>query len=505
MKQKSAAVLLISMLAGCGGGGGGGDSPTPRDNNDHTPVPQSTPVGSVIGAAVSAVIGSEGGQLQSADGSLTLLVPPGALDADTTVSIQPISNQALGGVGTAFRIGPEGLHSLLPMTLEFHPDATDLAGSALRFVSIAFQDAAGHWRVFDAPLHDEVSASVAIQTSHFSDWSMVAGVQLRPGEASVKTGANVPLAIRLCETGAVESENPEDANQSMMFECSIAPLTSFSAARWSVNGVEGGAGDTGTVVANTDKSTGEAIYSAPDKVPDSNPVAVSVEVLDFDNPADKTWLVSNITITEDVSCEALKNVETIEAAIAYADFEWTDSSDSQSYEGHQSGRLLSTMINQIPVLGRDVSPIGYWTSQNQPHTGLVTMNDTRKLFYPDETITEQAVGAGLPYTGNDVPSFISLIVDYATCEYELAAAFVVMGTVTSDGVSAEVAVAPGAIYYRELLPAALFTDGVIERDELLPARYDTGDKQSGYYPAGQNDQLRATGSTMGYWRLSIGD
>src|SRR3990167_7213264 len=87
MKQHSAILILMSVLAGCGGGGGGGDggSQQPPRNNDSNPPPPTPPGGSVLGAAVSAVIGSDGGELQSADGSVTLLVPAGAFSADTKI------------------------------------------------------------------------------------------------------------------------------------------------------------------------------------------------------------------------------------------------------------------------------------------------------------------------------------------------------------------------------------------------------------------------------------
>ncbi len=502
MKQHSAIVILMSVLAGCGGGGGGGNQETPR-NNDSNPLPPSTPVGSVLGAAVSAVIGSDGGELQSADGSVTLLVPAGAFSADTTVSIQPISNEALGGIGNAFRIRPEGLHSNLPMTLRFKPGADDLQGSALRFINIGFQDSAGHWRVYEQPQRDSASNTVSVQTTHFSDWSMLAGVQLRPGKATVKTAATQLLTIQYCESDEYPVDDPDYGQLPVLLECHAAPNTALSAQHWSVNGAEGGSAVTGTVVANADKDTGEAFYSAPYNVPDVNPVAVSVEVHDPENPGDKTLLVSNITLVPDTSCDALKRIEFIEAGVAFAPFNWTASNDNQAYEGHQSGRLGGTMTNQIPPAARDLSPIGFWTSQNTTHSGLVAMNDTHTLFYPDETVIQQAVGSGLPYNGMDVPSFISLTVDYATCEYELVASFTVMGTVSENGVSAETPIAPGGIYYRESVPEELLLNGNLTRELTLPVHYDPNDKHNGYYPAGQNDQLRAQGSTELNWTLEL--
>jgi hypothetical protein len=509
MKKLNVAMILILLLAGCGGGGSNSlsvppvNDPPPIDD-DNNPPPPTTPVGSEQGDAVSAVIGADGGQLESTDGNVRVVIPAGALSADTTVSIQPISNEAaaLGSIGQAFRIRPEGLRSNMPMTISFMPDSATLQGTALPFVSIGYQDSDGHWRRFENPQRDAATGTVSIQTDHFSDWSMLAGIQLRPSQATVKTGASQLLQIRTCNND-VAPEEPDDQLVPLLYACEDTPDATYGVGNWSVNGVAGGSADSGTVVADGDSATNKATFTAPDSVPASNPVAVSVEVLDRENPGEFTILASNIRIIEDANCESLKNFETIEAGVSFERFEWTASSENQAYDGNQSGRLTGTMINVIPAAARDLSPIGVWTSQNSEHTGLVTMDDTHQIFYDDQTVTETANGGGLPYSGMDVPSFITLTVDYGTCTYELATAFVVMGTVTTDGVGKEAPVAPGAIYYSEVIPDEFLITGELQREIQLPAQYDNGDKPNGYYPAGQNDELRAQGSTTGRWQFRI--
>jgi hypothetical protein len=343
---------------------------------------------------------------------------------------------------------------------------------------------------------------VSIQTDHFSDWSMLTGIQLRPSQATVKTGASQVLQIRTCNNN-VAPEEPDDQLVPLIYACEDTPDATYGFGNWSVNGVAGGSADSGTVVADGDSATNKATFTAPESVPAGNPVAVSVEVLDLENPGEFTILASNIRIIEDANCESLKKFETIEAGVFFERFEWSASSENQAYDGNQSGRLSGTMVNIIPAAARDISPIGVWTSQNSEHTGLVTMDDTHQIFYDDHTVTETANGGGLPYSGMDVPSFISLTVDYATCTYELATAFVVMGTVTTDGVGKEAPVAPGAIYYSEVIPDEFLITGELQREVQLPAQYDNGDKPNGYYAAGQNDELRAQGSTTGRWQFRI--
>lgn len=514
MKKRIAALLFLMMLVGCGGGGGSHDAskppvvdPPPADDDGNPPAPATpatTPVGTAQGAAVSKVIGVDGGELQTADGSVALVVPQGAFNTDTTVSIQPISNEAesLGGVGSAFRIQPEGLHSNLPMTLSFHADAAALQGTALRFIDVGYQDSEGHWRVIENPQYNDETDTVSIQTDHFSDWSMLTGVQLRPPSATVKTGASQELQIRFCTQIEYTVPGKDDDLVPTLYGCSETKDVTYGAGNWSVNGAPGGSESGGTVVADADSATNKATYTAPPAVPLVNPVAVSVEVLDPENPSEPTILVSNITIVPEVTCASLKGVESIAANVSFDAYHWNASTENQSYEGNHSGHMAGTMTNIIPAPARDLSPIGIWSSQNAPHEGLVTMDDTRQLFYPDETITETAVGSAAPFTGVEVPSQIVLTVDYATCQYELVATFVVLGDVTSGGVSQEAPIIPGGIYYSEALPQDFFLNGIV-RVVTLPARYEIDEKRNGYYPAGQSDELRAGGSTTGRWDLQI--
>jgi hypothetical protein len=50
-------------------------------------------VGTPNGAAVTKTIGAAGGELASSDGRLTVQVPAGALSAETSLSIQPVTSE----------------------------------------------------------------------------------------------------------------------------------------------------------------------------------------------------------------------------------------------------------------------------------------------------------------------------------------------------------------------------------------------------------------------------
>ena len=81
---------------------------------DLTPV--ATPVGVPNADPSSQLIDSKGGSLSTSDGRFTLTIPPGAVSAPTNFTIQPLTNQAYGGIGSAYDLGPEGISLAAPAT-----------------------------------------------------------------------------------------------------------------------------------------------------------------------------------------------------------------------------------------------------------------------------------------------------------------------------------------------------------------------------------------------------
>src|SRR5262249_46009872 len=101
------SALLLALLAGCGSSGNQTGNQTPIDAGSMSkPLPVAR--GPSTGAQTRATIGAAGGSLASGDGVLTLTVPPGALASDVLVGVEPITNTAGLGVGTAYRLTPEG-------------------------------------------------------------------------------------------------------------------------------------------------------------------------------------------------------------------------------------------------------------------------------------------------------------------------------------------------------------------------------------------------------------
>ena len=71
-----------------------------------TPLP--TAIGNPVGSAVTKEIGTSGGSITSPDGRITLTIPAGALNTNTSISIQPIENTTPNGVGLSYDFLPNG-------------------------------------------------------------------------------------------------------------------------------------------------------------------------------------------------------------------------------------------------------------------------------------------------------------------------------------------------------------------------------------------------------------
>lgn len=404
------AVLCFMALSGCGGGGDG------------------TPAGKPQGTPSSAVIGASGGQLSTPDGRLTVDVPAGAFTKDETVSIQAISNEAHGGLGIAYRITPEGLHTSVPMTLRFHFDDAEIASTSTRYLSVAYQDASGVWHAYRSPALNAADKTLSVQTTHFSDWSMFAGVQLRPPKATVHVGQTVQLQLMSCE------QVQEDVLTSILHKCQDfdpADRTVF----WSVNGVLGGGGQIGTVKGlDSTNLTNDAVYTAPAHVPngESMVVAVSAELFDPQHPSDyQIIMVSNVTVEDELarSCEWLRTVDELDFDIAFDPVNYTSTDGYASHLGKHGGRVTGRLKKQSQV-----EQLAWWTAELETVQGSVSIDDV----FQNHLIKETTQGSGQAYssavTGGPNPDGVNsaamLYVDYTNCTYILNSAYGVMATVT---------------------------------------------------------------------------
>jgi hypothetical protein len=274
-----AAMLLVLLLAGC-------SAKHPETAGGEPPEP--SPVGAPAGDVVSASLGAAGGTVSSTDGRISVTIPAGALTADTPIGIQPITNTAGAGLDAAYRLSPAGQTFAKPVTLTFPYRDTDLDGTFADALGVVFQNGDGRWeRPADAVV-DTAAKRVTVASTHFSDWSLVAGVQLLPRHAAVKLKGKVALKVTDCWRVAASKTFYRCADVAANY----TPPFEAKPDTWAVDGAPAGTTATGLVSGNT---VG-AVYTAPDKKPTNitgNQVAVSVQVK---HSSGIKLIVSNIKI-----------------------------------------------------------------------------------------------------------------------------------------------------------------------------------------------------------------
>jgi hypothetical protein len=269
-----AVSVAIGALAGCGGRDGGASSSPPVQQASQ-PAYQPAPKGDPEGDAHSQIVDSAGGTVMSADGRLELTIPAGALAGSTTVSIQPITNTAPNGAGLAYRLEPEGTTFSSPVRLAFHLTATEALGIDSGFIATQRND--GLWASQPGQTRDARARTVSVQASHFSDWSFLQTLQLKPLSTRVRVGATQDFEPSILYDPTLEDEltDPHGAEMTALVPTHFAhQLTSETGRHWTVNAINGGNTVVGRVVQQGDNGH----YTAPNIVPSPSKVAVSLTV-----------------------------------------------------------------------------------------------------------------------------------------------------------------------------------------------------------------------------------
>lgn len=323
---RSAAVRSLLAVAVALTGCDGGDTPEPK--------PLKTEPGVAIGAPATGTFGAGGGTLASSDGGLVLTIPPGALSADTELSVTPVSAPASNAVWT-YLLEPAGTAFGEPVTLTF--DAAD-AGAGLSFLGVALHQDAGTWRFDEKVARDEAAHTVAVGVSHFSEYSLLRGYQLQPLGAAVEVGGEQRFEIVACAEPSTLAQingeslgGVEDDPDLLLYECLPVYFPNASADDWSVDGAPGGDRAKGTIEP---EGPYDATFHAPAKKPDPDVVAISTRFTYGESVRGKALrdvLVARATITDDVG---YAGTFTVDAKGPYVDWTgtgtatWTKNPDS---------------------------------------------------------------------------------------------------------------------------------------------------------------------------------
>ncbi len=343
-------------------------------SNEEDPVaavedvePAITEVGTPIGDAVTLEIGPNGGVISSADGLLEVSVPAGAVAANTSFSIQPVSNFCPGGY-RAYQLLPEGLTFSKPINLTFHYTEDDLSGTSTEFLGVAFQGSEGEWNLVQTELDDDAK-TLRTETTHFSPWVMVSTLQITPPFPAVpklEIERSMNLVVKI-----VDYSSPTE----------IRPLPRLGRQRdiqatWFVNGVEDGNSNVGTLqLAGNQVSV---IYKAPGSVPVNNPVAITaqlsgIQAYDFVNERRVTF--NNVTLAKHVKIIDEYNfkltfrlTEPLMACFGGVEYEDKVELDIHVKKPHAT---ITGLVNYQPWISPESQTIGSCTTTCIPGEGVL--------------------------------------------------------------------------------------------------------------------------------------
>lgn len=255
--------LLLFTIASCSKP----DSEYIPPNPVPAPDPVARPVGAPIGEAHVGFIGEDGGTIKFPNGQVEIIIPAGALDEETEVSIQAIKNSSVSGIGFGYRFTPHGKIFKKKVTVRFSYKNMSAAISSSKALEIAYQDGSGFWVCHGKTVNDPVNKTISVETDHFSDWSLIESMELTPAVKILGLGESVTFkAVRyvhpIDEEDFVTPLTIPDAKTG-----EAIPLSQSYIRKWTLNGP-----------GSIEVKGNEAIYKAPSAKPSTSTATVTVEL-----------------------------------------------------------------------------------------------------------------------------------------------------------------------------------------------------------------------------------
>lgn len=202
---------LIDSGGGTADARGGGPDAAP---DAITPTAHGTPIGAPATGTIDPATGLE---LTSADGSLTLRVPGGAVATATAITITPITGEASLALPTAWRIDPAGIVLAAPAQMQIQLATDDAHRDDTDSLFVVEQDAQGYWNAGAAASWDDATrTATAAAPTTLGDVALTSCVALvSDSELALSAPAHLRV-LRQCEAppasgqvgGAVATTDP---------------------------------------------------------------------------------------------------------------------------------------------------------------------------------------------------------------------------------------------------------------------------------------------------------
>ena len=415
MKRLIALVLVATLMYGCKKSGNGKQTTTSSDTTTFKPDPPAvTPVGTPTGTIVTKTIGSAGGSLTSADGRVNLTIPANALAANTDISIQPVTNNAPGGIGVGYHLMPDGTKFATPATLTFNYADSEVLGRQPYLLYIAFQDSTNAWQADFANRNiDTVAKTATEQISHFSLWSIGSRLSLtcQPYKVTRNGISGAEIVYMKVPPKLVKDANGE-------YELSTLPITvpvpDDDIGNWSVNGVVGGNAQDGTIVG----PGRSAVYTAPAQIDKKRTVQVSAEVeLIFDvynnqqvvNTLQKFVLFTDVELIPDVMSFRVEIDLTVINTSSVFDDVYKDAATMRvDVWPDIDSVVVSNIINQPPTVSPTTGTVGTvsaeWLPDKYGWMNVVSAFGATAPYQPNPNL--DAVLLVLTHSGTLTPNWV---------------------------------------------------------------------------------------------------
>lgn len=277
--------LLIGCLQSCNRDDISGDVAPVAENRAQTKKGES------LGPVITKKIGKEGGTIELPSQGISLTIPAGAIQEDTTFGIETITNTNPASVGAAYRLTPAGITLSKPATISFSMQKMKDEISVPEALAVSYQTEEGYWNMLDSKQTKDINGQLTAITTHLGDIGPMQWLFLKPVKASVFVNKSIELqAIRYIPV-------PVDPDDYLVVplvpkkegeETPVLDPVSLDAKyikKWELAGP-------GTLTPNGNK----AQYQAYSSILGGNSAAVSVELK---TKTQKVMLVSNLEIVTD--------------------------------------------------------------------------------------------------------------------------------------------------------------------------------------------------------------
>ena len=235
---------------------------------------------------VVALIGASGGVIRSADGSLAITVPAGAIDKEYRFSITPGQNTNPAGLGMEYDIVPHTINFKKPVTIQFSYAHLLDSISLSCGLRVAFKDSSGRWKTRGGLYHDQQKKTLIVQSTHFSRWCVMESVKIIPHYSLIHPSDKIKIQVIGYVPNFTDPCVPDNAPTPDV-DISISTGQTLPAERikqW-------------TLVSPFGKLTpngGSAYYQAPSTPPQKNTITVMAEIKSLNYP-----LLSTIDIVNE--------------------------------------------------------------------------------------------------------------------------------------------------------------------------------------------------------------